>query len=87
MPLLRTGFACLVAIGLTSPWSIAAAQSGQQPHPQPKVERSGDAAREQYRPGDIVCTKAGCRPLPPNCHAVNEETWEGPTGYAIIICP
>lgn len=35
----------------------------------------------------IVCTKYGCRPLPPNCHAEREDTWEGPTGYQIIVCP
>ena len=87
MPILRTGFACLVAACVASPWSVAAAQTGQAPRAKPKLERSRDDAREQYRPGDIVCTKAGCRPLPANCHAVNEETWEGPTGYAIIICP
>lgn len=86
MPLLRLCLTCLVAACVALPWS-AAAQTGHAPPAKPKIDRSQAGSREQYRPGDIVCTKAGCRPLPPNCHAVNEETWEGPTGYAIIVCP
>ena len=37
--------------------------------------------------GNIICTKYGCRPLPPHCHAETEFTWEGPTGYQFIVCP
>lgn len=85
--LARLSIACLVAACVSSPWTGAAAQSGQASRAKPKLDRAGQDTREQYRPGDIVCTKTGCRTLPPNCHAVNEETWEGPTGYQIIVCP
>jgi hypothetical protein len=85
MPLRRPSLVCLVVALATLPWA-AAAQTGPAPRTKPNLERRPDAA-QQYRPGDIVCTKTGCRTLPPNCHAVNEETWEGPTGYAIIVCP
>ncbi|MBS0534154.1 MAG: hypothetical protein JSR72_08860 [Proteobacteria bacterium] len=86
MPRLRLSLTCLLAACVALPLG-AAAQTDQAPRAKPKIERTQAGGREQYRPGDIVCTKAGCRPLPANCHAVNEETWEGPTGYAIIICP
>jgi hypothetical protein len=73
--------------GVVLPLHPAAAQTTHVPRTQPPVSSSPGTTGQQYRPGDIVCTKAGCRPLPPGCHAVNEETWEGPTGYAIIVCP
>ncbi|MBS0245875.1 MAG: hypothetical protein JSR61_04580 [Proteobacteria bacterium] len=87
MPLLRPSLTSILLAGMALPWAGAAAQTTHVPRAKPPAERSRDASREQYRPGDIVCTKAGCRPMPAGCHAVNEETWEGPTGYAIIICP
>ena len=87
MRLLPFSLACVMIAGAAVPWAVAAAQTTHAARAKPPVERSRGDVREQYRPGDIVCTKAGCRPLPPGCHAVNEETWEGPTGYAIIICP
>ena len=87
MPLLRTSLACLIIAGLALPWAPAGAQMAHAPRAKPKTERSRADTHEQYRPGDIVCTKAGCRPLPPGCHGVNDETWEGPTGYVIIVCP
>ena len=86
MPLRRLRLIYLIAACVALPFS-AIAQTGHAPHAKPKIERGQAGSHEQYRPGDIVCTKAGRRPLPPNCHAVNEENWEGPTGYAIIICP
>ena len=86
-----TRLACLAVTvafaGGALPWTGAAAQTAHAPRSKPPMqERRGDTGG-QYRPGDIVCTKTGCRPLPPNCHAVNEENWEGPTGYQIILCP
>ena len=87
MRLCLPSLGCLFLAGVALPLSVAIAQTSHGPRGKPPVERSRGDAREQYRPGDIVCTKAGCRPLPPGCHAVNEETWEGPTGYAIIVCP
>lgn len=86
MPLLRFGLIGLIAACVAQPCS-ATAQAGAAPYAKPKSDRGQASGPEQYRPGDIVCTKAGCRPLPPGCYAVNEETWEGPTGYAIIVCP
>jgi len=86
MSLLRLSLSCLAAACIALPWS-AVAQTGHAPRAKPNTDHSEADTRQQYRPGDIVCTKAGCRPLPPGCHAVNEETWEGPTGYAIIVCP
>lgn len=79
--------ACVTLAGAALPGAVAAAQTVHAPRAKPPGDSSRSDAREQYRPGDIVCTKTGCRPLPPGCHAVNEQTWEGPTGYAIIVCP
>lgn len=87
LSLVCLGIACLSLAGVALPGAVAAAQAAPAPRARPPVERSRGYVGEQYRPGDIVCTKTGCRPLPQGCHAVNEETWEGPTGYAIIVCP
>lgn len=75
---------CLaLALALTAAVAApAAAQSGTQGKPAAKPMRAA------AKPGaPIICTKYGCKPLPANCHAETEFTWEGPTGYQIIVCP
>ncbi|MFA6267753.1 MAG: hypothetical protein WC670_18805 [Pseudolabrys sp.] len=73
---LAIAFALVLSAGLA-----AAAQptSPAKPHrpraaPPPRAE------------APIICTELGCRPLP-HCHAETDFTWEGPTGYQIIVCP
>ena len=43
--------------------------------------------RYRHGPGTIACTRAGCNPVPPGCHAVQERTWDGsPSGFQVIVC-
>jgi hypothetical protein len=43
--------------------------------------------RYRHGPGTIACTRAGCNPVPPSCHAVRERTVDGsPSGFQIVIC-
>ncbi len=67
---------------------VALPGAGQaQPNPVPKPKAPHVAPRAAAPQAPIICTKRGCNPLPPNCHAEREETWEGPTGYQMIVCP
>ena len=43
--------------------------------------------RYRHGPGTIACTRAGCSPVPPGCHAVRERTVDdSPSGFQIIVC-
>ena len=43
--------------------------------------------RYRHGPGTIACTRAGCNPVPPGCHAVRERSVDGsPSGFQIIVC-
>ena len=51
---------------------------------EPRIEA---APRYRHGPGTIACTRAGCNPVPPGCHAVRERTVDdSPSGFQIIVC-
>lgn len=37
--------------------------------------------------GQIACTVAGCRRIPPNCHPqTGYSMWGIPTGFDVVVC-
>ncbi len=48
---------------------------------------SRPAARAYAAPPEIACTKSGCIPVPPGCHAAMGRSPNGtPTSFDVAVC-
>jgi hypothetical protein len=89
----------LIAVELAATPGAMAADTSASARPDHAVTDFSSARRHKRRApaeavphyrhgsGTIACTRAGCNPVPPGCHAVRDRLVDGsPSGFQIIVC-
>jgi len=73
-----------IADGLAKAQAATDFSAAKRRRPLRSVEQ---VPRYRHGPGTIACTRGGCSPVPPGCHAVRERTIDdSPSGFQIIVC-
>ncbi|MDO8877219.1 MAG: hypothetical protein Q8M24_04930 [Pseudolabrys sp.] len=81
---IAAAFATMVVVSLATP---AVSQSRHDATSTDRISKHQKrTAPQPYAAPRIVCTKAGCRPIPARCGITMEQTWDGPTGTENVHC-